>query len=128
MIEMVNDKINNIPEEYSQYWKNRFEKKKEELKKRKQVLRECAEKCGELLKKKYGAKKVYIIGSLVRERRIHDKTDIDLVVVGLSDQQYFSALNSLYRVIPKGIDIDLITKETANDWMKKIIEKEGVEI
>ena len=123
---MENKKSSNSLNDYSKYWKNKFKKRKEGLQERKKMLNDFAKKCSDLLKKKYNVKEVYLIGSLIRNYKIHEKSDIDLVVVGLSDKYYFSALNDLYRLVPKGIDIDLITKETASEPMKAIIKKEGV--
>jgi len=123
---MENKKSSNSLKDYSKYWKNKFKKRKEGLQERKKMLNDFAKKCSDLLKKKYNVKEVYLIGSLIRNYKIHEKSDIDLVVVGLSDKYYFSALNDLYRLVPKGIDIDLITKETASEPMKAIIEKEGI--
>ncbi|TFG24634.1 MAG: nucleotidyltransferase domain-containing protein [Promethearchaeota archaeon] len=112
--------------EYSRYWRNKTEERKKNLLKREQLLKELAKKCSVLLKQKFNVKKVYLIGSLAREHRIHENSDIDLVVVGLSDKEYFSALRELYRLIPAGINIDLITGEDASKSMKNIIEKIGV--
>ena len=123
---MENNKSSNSLNDYSKYWKNKFKKRKEGLQERKKMLNDFSKKCSDLLKKKYNVKEVYLIGSLIGNYKIHKKSDIDLVVVGLLDKYYFSALNDLYRLVPKGIDIDLITKETASEPMKAIIEKEGV--
>jgi predicted nucleotidyltransferase len=123
---MGNNKSSNSSSDYSTYWKNKFEKNKKSLQERKKILSEFAKKCSDLLKEKYNVREVYLIGSLARNYKIHERSDIDLVVVGLVDDKYFSALNDLYRLLPKGIDIDLVTKETASETMKLIIDKEGV--
>lgn len=117
---------NNSIHDYTIYWKSKFEKEKKNLEKRKKKLLELAKFCSNFLKKEYNVDKVYLIGSLARDYKIHYKSDIDLVVVGLPDKKYFSALNKLYKLVPKGVNIDLITKETASEFMKRIIEKEGV--
>ena len=119
-------KLSNSLQDYSAYWKDKLEKKRKNLQERKKILNDFAKKCSDLLKKKYNVREVYLIGSLARNYKIHEKSDIDLVVVGLVDDKYFSALNDLFRLLPKGIDIDLVTKETVSESMKLIIEKEGV--
>ena len=113
-------------QDYSKFWKDKFENEKKILNKRKEELNQFARKCSELLKKRYNVKKVYLIGSLARNNRIHNKSDIDLVVIGLPDNKYFSALNDLYKLVPKGINLDLITLETASENIKDVIEKEGI--
>ncbi len=119
------DSINSI-RSYSRYWKEKVEKRKKNLQKRRKLLENLANKCSFLLKKKYKVKKVYLIGSLVREYKIHETSDIDLVVVGLLDEDYFPALKELYQILPNGVDLDLITEETASESMKNIIKKNGV--
>ncbi len=119
-------KHSNSLQDYSAYWKDKLDKKRKNLQERKKILNDFAKKCSDLLKEKYKVREVYLIGSLARNYKIHENSDIDLVVVGLVDDKYFSALNDLYRLLPKGIDIDLVTKETVSESMKLIIEKEGV--
>ena len=116
----------NSMSDYQKYWKNKFVKREKDLEKYKKILNDLAKRCSVVLKKKYNVKEVYLIGSLISNHKIHEESDIDLVVLGLSDQYYFSALNDLYRLLPKELNIDLITKETASESMKRIIEKEGV--
>ncbi len=112
--------------DYSRYWKNKFEVRRKKILKRKKMLKTLAKKCSVLLKKEFNAKKVYLIGSLTPKHRIHENSDIDLVVVGLLDEKYFSALKKLYGIVPNGVNIDLITLETSPKSMKDIIEKIGV--
>ena len=116
----------NSKSDYQKYWKNKFVKREKDLEKYKKILNDLANRCSVVLKKKDNVKEVYLIGSLISNHKIHEESDIDLVVLGLSDQYYFSALNDLYRLLPKELNIDLITKETASEPMKRIIEKEGV--
>ncbi len=118
------DSVNSI-RNYSRYWKEKVEKRKKNLQKRRISLENLAKKCSALLKKVYKVKKVYLIGSLVREFKIHETSDIDIVVVGLSDEDYFSALKELYLLLPNGVDIDLITEETTSESMKIMIKKKG---
>ncbi len=113
-------------EVYANYWKKKIQRNKKKLKERKETLIKHAIKCSELLKAEFGVKKVYLIGSLTRGFQIHEHSDIDLVVVGLQARDYFSALNKVYNIIPAGINIDLITAESANLYMKKAIIREGV--
>jgi len=112
--------------DFSRYWKKKLAKRKKYLQERKKMLMNLAKKCSILLKQRFNVKEVYLIGSLARNYKIHEKSDIDLVVVGLLDKKYFSALKELYQLVPKGVEIDLITEETASKSMKTKIKKEGV--
>lgn|SRR2546425_1224771 len=73
----------------------------------------AAKKCERVLKEKFGARKVYVFGSLVGQSPWHSRSDIDLAVEGLAPGQYISALTELYELLPPGLDLDLISLETA---------------
>ena len=115
-------------EQYKQYWSKKIKANKEKLEERKRKLTHYAKLCSNFLKENFQVKKVYLIGSLARDYKIHENSDIDLVVEGLEDKQYFQALNKLYEIVPNGINIDLITKETATHYLKEIIKTQGVAI
>lgn len=115
-------------EPYSRYWNNKIQKRKAKLKERKKELIKYAQQCSELLKSEFGVKNVFLIGSLTRHYGINEKTDIDLVVRGLSNKKYFTALNKLYDLVPNDIKIDLITEENISHSMKKTLKKESIVI
>ncbi|MBM4066109.1 MAG: nucleotidyltransferase domain-containing protein [Planctomycetes bacterium] len=87
-------------------------------------LRLLANKCVELLKKKYQVKKVFLIGSIVKGI-IHKKSDIDLVVEGLPPDLYIKALTELWDILPPGVEINLIPFEDAFESLKEKTIKEG---
>ncbi len=81
-----------------------------------------AEECAKLLKDEYGAKKVYLIGSLADEERYTEYSDIDLAVVGLSPSSYFKALATLMRRYFSLTKIDLIPfEDCGKEFQEKII-------
>ena len=87
-------------------------------------LREIAEKCVWILKNKYKVKKVFLIGSL-EEGYIHERSDIDLVVEGLSPDLYIKSLTELWDVLPSGLELNLIPFEDAFESLKEKTLKEG---
>ena len=87
-------------------------------------LREIAEKCVWILKNKYKVKKVFLIGSLV-EGYVHERSDIDLVVEGLSPDLYIKSLTELWDVLPSGLELNLIPFEDAFESLKEKTLKEG---
>ncbi|MGV9171007.1 MAG: nucleotidyltransferase family protein [Promethearchaeia archaeon] len=115
-------------EEYVKFWKEKFSKKETLLQKRKQDLIKYANVCSNILKNEFNVERVYLIGSLARDLKIHEKSDIDLVVEGLDHKQYFDALNRLFTILPKSISVDLITKEKISDSIRKIIKNQGVRL
>lgn len=91
---------------------------------RKQRLLSLAEKCATLLKENYQIKRVFLIGSLVKGY-VHERSDIDLVVEGLSPELYIKALTRLYDVLPPGVDLNLIPFEDAFEHVKEKTLRDG---
>lgn len=91
---------------------------------RREELWEIAIKCSSVLKDKYKAKRVFIIGSLVKGF-IHERSDIDLVVEGLSPDLYMKALTELWDTLPAGVELNLIPYEDAFESLKEKTIKEG---
>jgi len=85
---------------------------------RKEKLRKTAEKCAWVLKDKYKARRIFLIGSLAKGF-IHERSDIDLVVEGLSLDLYFKALTELWDLLPAGAELNLIPYEDAFESLKK---------
>ena len=92
---------------------------------RTEELREIAEKCVWILKNKYKVKKVFLIGSLA-EGYVHERSDIDLVVEGLSPDLYIKSLTELWDILPSGLELNLIPFEDAFESLKEKTLKEGV--
>ena len=91
---------------------------------RRRELRKTAERCAWVLKNKYKVKKVFLIGSLVKGF-IHERSDIDLVVEGLSSDLYIKALTDLWDLLPAGVELNLIPYEDAFENLKEETLKEG---
>jgi len=92
---------------------------------KKEQLFQLAKKCAKLLKNKYEIRKIFLIGSLV-EGHFHDKSDIDLVVVGLIPELYIKALTELYDLLPGGVELNLIPFEDAFSSLKEKTIKKGM--
>jgi predicted nucleotidyltransferase len=78
----------------------------------------AAKACAELLKTRFGAKRVIIFGSLVGHGPWHDRSDIDLAVEGLAPADYFRALSACYELLPRGMELDLVPMEDAYPEMR----------
>jgi uncharacterized protein len=94
------------------------------LEKRKEFYLHKARQCTSFLKKQYHVKTVFVIGSLVKGK-FHDRSDIDLVVEGLSPRLYIDALTDLYDLLLPGMELNLIPFEDAFDSLKQKTIKEG---
>ena len=77
-------------------------------------LRQAARDCARCLVRDFGAKKVYLFGSLLDGSLVHKRSDIDLAVEGLDGEVYFKALRELGMLLPEGVGLDLVPLE--DDW------------
>ncbi len=80
---------------------------------RRQQALEAAALCAGVLKEQFGARQVYLFGSLTGQSPWHSRSDIDLAVEGLDPQKYFSALGALLQLLPEGLELDLVSLEEA---------------
>ncbi len=78
-----------------------------------------------LLRERFGASRVVLIGSLAREASVSD-SDVDLVVVGVPMRDHTSAVLELERLF--ACPVDLIHLESAHPAMRATIEQEGREL
>jgi len=91
---------------------------------RRKELRKAAERCVSVLKDKYKVKRAFLIGSLVKGF-IHERSDIDLVVKGLSPDLHMKALTELWDLLPPGVELNLIPYEDAFESLKEKAINEG---
>ncbi|MCK4418228.1 nucleotidyltransferase domain-containing protein [Candidatus Aerophobetes bacterium] len=91
---------------------------------RREELRKTTERCVWVLKDKYKVSRVFLIGSLVKGF-IHERSDIDLVVEGLSPDLYMKALTELWDLLPAGVELNLIPYEDAFESLKEKAINEG---
>ena len=86
-----------------------------------------ARSAAKLLKQKYGAKKVVLIGSLLNASRFTPRSDIDLTVWGIASDQFYQAVAAATGMSTL-FQIDLIDPETCRPALLEAIEKDGQEI
>lgn len=86
-----------------------------------------AREAAAILKKEYGAKEVWVFGSLTDKNKFHRKSDIDLAEVGIPDNKFYAAFAAITRQI-RDFKIDLVDAESCRDVLKKAIVKEGIKV
>ena len=84
----------------------------------------AAQACIELLKSRFGAKRVILFGSLAGQSPWHDRSDIDLAVEGLADEDFFAAYSACCNLLPPGLVLDLVPLEDAYPEMRARILEE----
>jgi predicted nucleotidyltransferase len=87
--------------------------------------RAIAREAADLLRREYGVDRVTLFGSLVRSELFHARSDIDLVVWGLDEKQYYRAVARLLALDP-AFEIDLLRGEEVPAPLLAGIEKEGM--
>jgi len=111
---------------YRRAWQRRWREAEERQQEHIRQMREVAHKCARLLVEQYGARRVYLFGSLVSSRQLHERSDIDLAVEGLGPGRvYWRALSQLWRLLPPGVELDLVPLEDAYPELAEYIRQEG---
>ncbi len=112
---------------YRETVKRREEEERRNLKLRFQKAWQVARLAASFLNKNFGARKVFVFGSLLNEELFHLRSDIDLAVLGLDEKHYYRAQGQLLALDPE-FEIDLILMEDAPKSLKEKIDSEGIEI
>ncbi len=120
--------LNIPPEKMAEYragYKKRQEIARKKLDKHFDLAWEIARQGADLLKKKFGAKKVAVFGSLVNQSRFHIHSDIDLAVWGIDEEDYLRALGYLLDLTTE-FSIDLVRVEETREYLQKAIDTQGI--
>ncbi|MEW5814840.1 MAG: nucleotidyltransferase domain-containing protein [Spirochaetota bacterium] len=112
--------------DYVSAWKTRLAKDEEKRLKLFSKSKEAAKKAAQILVEEFGAERVYLIGSLLREDAFTEFSDVDIAVSGLNTEKYFKALSLIWGLFPKGVELDIIPMEDADEYLKSKILTEGV--
>ena len=84
-------------------------------------------KASELLKKKFGADKVIVFGSLANQVNFTPWSDIDLSAWGIPIDRFYAAVAEVAD-LSSHFKIDLIDPETCEPVVRDAILKDGIEI
>lgn len=116
-------------QDYSSYkvaWRKRFEKERQKRRNLKMQVRKSAKKAAKFLAEKFGVRKVYVFGSVLREDDFFcERSDLDLAVEGLPEGQYIEMLVSLENEIESPVLINVVQMETCRESLKDNILKKG---
>ncbi|HMN27319.1 MAG TPA: nucleotidyltransferase domain-containing protein [Caldilineaceae bacterium] len=85
----------------------------------------AAQRAADCLKQEFGVSKVLVFGSLVNPARFHSRSDIDLVVWGLAERDYYRAVGRLQGIDPE-FEVDLLRSQDAPVWLAELIAHDGV--
>lgn len=114
--------------DYVAAWKERKREDEEKRLRFFQESRDAALRVAQMLVDEFGASRVYLFGSLLNMDDFSVHSDIDIAVEGLKVELYFRALSHVWELLPKGIGLDLVPLEDADESLKAKISETGVVI
>jgi predicted nucleotidyltransferase len=88
---------------------------------------EVARKAAQLLKERFGVKRVRVFGSLTHKSRFYPGSDIDLAVEGLKPDDFWEALTSVLFLDDKVL-VEMVDKSTCRPEIWAIVEQEGIDL
>lgn len=77
-----------------------------------------------LLREKYAIPQVWVFGSLLRPERFYERSDIDLAVWELEDQNWLQVLGDLFE-IDADFSIDLVELKFTTESLRQRVLEEG---
>lgn len=86
-----------------------------------------ARSASELLRNKFGARRVLVFGSLAQGEAFTPWSDIDLAAWGIPSESYYRAVAAVTG-LSSDFKIDLVEPDTCRLDLLEIIERQGVEI
>ena len=129
MTVMLDGNVEDAPvREFKHAWAGRIAKRKQLMQEKKARLIDIARQCATILRDEFGVESIFLTGSLAVALPIHERTDIDIAVRGLPDRCYFRALGVLYGMLPRDVELDLITLESATPELVAFVEAHGVRL
>jgi predicted nucleotidyltransferase len=83
----------------------------------------------EMLKKRFGATRVVVFGSLSRESKFTPWSDVDLGVWGIAPEDYYRAAGAAMDTgLENGIRVDVVDLADCGPQFLLDIEKEGIDL
>ena len=93
-----------------------------------ELLLQRVREAAEVLKSRFGARRVLLFGSLSQPYWFREDSDVDLAVEGLkSGKDYWEAWEAIEEMISDRL-VDLIEIETAGEFLKQTIQRYGFEL
>lgn len=87
----------------------------------------AAREAAQLLRKRHGAARVRVFGSLLHPEVFHANSDVDLAVEGLAAGHYWDALADLL-FLDEDVTLDLVEQSSCPAELWTVIEREGLDI
>ena len=90
-------------------------------------LRGLVRKAADVLKTRFGVRRVILFGSLARTEPFYPRSDVDLAVEGLTGDDYWEAWRIVEEIITDR-PVDLVDMETVGQSVLEAIQAYGTEL
>jgi len=120
-----------VTNQYAEYIKNvkrNQANKRLRLEQIRQKAWDYARKMADLLYDKYNATGVYLFGSVLDKGSFNEDSDIDILVFGLGDKDYFQAVNDLDDLMHSEFGLDLVCGESCKESVLQLIMERSIKI
>lgn len=77
--------------EFKRHWRERARREATHWRSLTSKARGEARRAAQVLVHEFGATRVYLFGSLAREGRFHERSDVDIAAEGIAPEQFFKA-------------------------------------
>ncbi len=111
-------------EAYRKAWGEHERAQERALQARAGEMMRAAQEAATLLRSRYGARRVWVFGSLARGR-VGPHSDVDLATEGMAAHELLRAHAEVCRLFP-GTEVDLVVLEEASPVLRRRVEREGV--
>ncbi len=120
------------PEERKKYRpgmlrEQRTEEDKKHLARRYDQAWRLTRRAASLLRRQYGASRVIVFGSLTNVTWFNPWSDIDLAAWEIPPEQFYAAVAAVTG-LNQHFKIDLVDPENCRSELRKMIEKEGIDV
>jgi predicted nucleotidyltransferase len=112
-------------DELARAWRTRLAEEASELRGQAARARERARAAARVLVEDFGAREVWLFGSLAAEPK-HARFDVDLAASGVRSDQHFAAMARVSEIV--GRPVDLVSLETASPSLVRAIQRRGVRL
>ncbi|MCD6289540.1 MAG: nucleotidyltransferase domain-containing protein [Anaerolineae bacterium] len=114
-------------EAYREAARRRWERERQALARRRERAWEAARRAARLLRERFGAGRVVVFGSLVREECFTPWSDVDIAAWGIRPEDTFRAIGAVLDVDDE-IEVNLVDMGACPEWLQPVIEREGVDL
>jgi predicted nucleotidyltransferase len=95
-----------------------MEQRTEQAEKPQERALEAARACMQLLRERFGARRVILFGSVAGQSPWHERSDIDLAAEGLVPSELLTAYTACRDLLPRGVELDLVPLEQAHPELR----------